>query len=93
MGASQHVVGFRPPDDKWLKMKAIWDACTAAGMPIPREVEKFFGDSDPDPQGVEVPLRNTPCCAEYSADMQDGFEIDVRKLPEDVTIIRCYTSY
>jgi hypothetical protein len=51
MGMSTHVVGFKPPDEKWRKMKAVWDACEAAGTDPPAAVSKFFeGD---------VPMRKT----------------------------------
>lgn len=29
MGMSMHVVGYKPADEHWKKMKAAWDACAA----------------------------------------------------------------
>jgi hypothetical protein len=87
------VIGFRPPDEKWKAMKAVWDACEKANTPIPNEVMKFFNDGRPDPAGVEVRLEGTPAVKEYCADMADGFEIDVTKLPAGLTIVRVYNSY
>ena len=29
---STSVVGIKPPDDTWRKMKAAWDACMAADV-------------------------------------------------------------
>jgi hypothetical protein len=43
MSMSMHVIGFVPPDGTWAQMKAIWDACQAAGVSLPDEVEDFFG--------------------------------------------------
>ncbi len=93
MGISTHVIGFKAPDDKWKAMKVIYDACSAAGIAPPEEVSKYFEWDTPDDQGVEVKLQNTLCCAKWSRDMYDGFEIDVRKLPADVTHIRFFNSY
>ena len=95
MSMSTHVVGFKPADEKWLKMKAVWDSCVAAGIDPPNNVLDFFGHEPPDDQGVEVALEKHTCVQRYSSDKRghDGFEIDVRKLPPDVTIIRLYNSY
>ena len=101
MSMSTHIIGFRPPDEKWRKMKAVWDACVAADMSIPNTVHEFFGGESPDPNGVEVDLFSSAlyhhgkpsAVKKWNADMQEGFEVDVTKLPKDVTIIRFYNSY
>lgn len=93
MSMSTHVIGFRPADDKWTKMKAIYDACRAGSVRPPKDVEDFFSDGPPDSRGVEVAIEKHPCCKEYSDDMRQGFEIDIKKLPPDVTVIRFYNSY
>jgi hypothetical protein len=120
---STYVIGFRPPDAKWLKMKEVYDACEAAGISIPDEVDDFFNGEPPDEAGVRVdledakeyeqpamiqngggfmvpaPASNKPkkkklgCVKPWHDDMQEGFEVDVTKLPKDVTIIRFYNSY
>jgi hypothetical protein len=93
MSMSTHVVGFKPPDDKWKKMKAIWDSCEEAGIEPPKAVSKFFEDTPPDESGVEIELEEHDCVSEYNDDSCNGFEIDVKKLPPDVTVIRFYNSY
>lgn len=89
MSMSTHVIGFAPPDDKWKAMKAIWDSCEAAGVPIPKEVERFFGGERPDESGVEVdvPVR------EWGDDSREGYEIDVAAIPAHVKSIRFYNSW
>jgi len=91
MGMSTHIVGFRPPDEKWKAMKAIWDACRKADVSVPREVDDFFNGEVPDPAGVEVPLKEA--VRDWGDESRDGFEVDVTKLPKDVTIIRFYNSW
>lgn len=92
MGMSSHVIGIRPPDATWNKMKAVYDACIAAKVKIPEEVSDYLGDGDRlDPKGVVVSL--TSCTTTYSAEFHEGFEVDLRKIPAGVTIIRFYNSY
>lgn len=91
-----HIVGFKPPDEKWRQMKAIYDACTAAKVDPPPVVEKFFYGYAPDAQGVlveEKKLKECGALSKWSGNMSDGYEIDVKKLPPDVTVIRVYNSY
>ena len=95
MSMSTHVVGFKPPDDKWKKMKAVWDACKAAGIDPPDDVDAFFEGTAPDDQGMEVDLDGHECAVKYrpASRARDGIEVDVKKLPPDVTVIRFYNSY
>ena len=89
MSMSTHVIGFTPPDETWHKMKAAWDACENAGVPIPGAVLDFFGDEEPDPAGVEteIPAR------EYHGRDAAGYEIDVSSIPSKVTVIRFVNSW
>ena len=92
MGMSTHVVGFRAPDENYEKMKNAWNACEAAGIEIPNEVYDFFEGQDPnDIPGVEVNIRDA--VSEYRGDMQEGFTIDVSKLPKDMRFVRVYNSW
>jgi hypothetical protein len=90
------VIAFKPPGEKWQRMRAVYDACTAAGIDVPGEVMGFFDHMPPDPAGVEISertLRDKGAVTDWSADMAAGFEVDVTKLPRDVTVIRFYNSY
>lgn len=92
MSMSTHVVAIKPPDEKWKKMKAAWDACTTAGIPIPDKLYDFFGDTSPDEKGVVID-GNPKWSSRYSAEGEDGIEVDLTKLPEGITIIRFVNSY
>lgn len=92
MGMSTHVFGIKPPDEKWLKMKAIWDSCEDATIEVPDEVMKFFEYDTPDEKGVVVNLKS-PAIEEWSDNSRCGFEVYVDKLPKDITIIRFYNSW
>lgn len=93
MSMSTHVVGIRPADEKWKKMKAAYDACMAAKVAVPKDVEEFFDYEPPDTLGVRIEIEKLPCTSKYRDDMRDGFEVDIKKLPPDVTVIRFYNSY
>lgn len=89
MGMSTHVVGFKPPNDKWKQMRHAYDSCKIAGIDIPEEVNKYFNYEEPDSAGVEVDLKST----EWNIGHASGIEIDISKLDKDVKIIRFYNSW
>lgn len=96
MGMSSHVIGLKPVDEKWKKMYAAYKACDDANVDPPKKVLDFFNGvsfEHIEQTGIEVDLEEYACCTEYSGDMKDGYEVDVKKLPKDVTIIRFYNSY
>ena len=93
---STHVVGFKPPDERWKQMKAARDACAAAGVPLPDAVDRFFGFEPPDDAGVTIPekqLIEDGVVTEYNDRYRDGYEIHLDKVPKDVKIIRVYNLY
>jgi len=93
MSMSTHVIGFRPPDDRWRQMKAVYDASKAAGIDPPQVVQAFFEYGPPDEAGVEVDLDGSDAVREWKDDSSLGFEIDVRNLPPDLHILRFYNSW
>lgn len=80
------IVGIIPPDDKWIEMKAIWDACDKADVKIPKEVSEFFKVNDPEYAGTIIELE------EYCQLTHDGIkethELDLLKIPKQVRTIR-----
>ncbi len=96
MSMSTSVLGFKPPDEKWRQMKAIYDACTAAGVEVPSEVSKFFDYCPPDEMGVMVEedeLEECGALREYNEESGSGYEIVLEKLPPDVKVIRFVNSW
>jgi len=91
MSLSTYVIGFRPPDERWQQMKAVYEANAAAGLRQPTEVEMFFLNGAPDASGVEVNLDNI--AKEWRDDSRDGIEIDIRDLPPEVHILRFVNSW
>ena len=94
-----YLMGFKPPDEKWKKMKAIWDACEAAKVDPPRKVEEFFDGEPPEDTGVALELgkgydkKGLDILREYSDEMKSGYEFDLKDLPPDVKTIRAYIGW
>ncbi len=93
MSMSTHIVGVCLPDEKWKKMKAIWDACHAASIRPPEEVNKYFENDTPDDAGIIIPLEETRSVHTYGEEGCESFEVDISKLPAGIVIIRFYNSY
>lgn len=91
MGMSTHVVGIKPPNEYWKKMKAAWDACMEADVIPPQEVEEFFDGEPPDEKGVVVDLGEFK--EKYKGEAEEGYEININNLPDGVEIIRFYNSW
>ena len=102
MGMMSYVVGIRKPDDKWKKYKKIIDALEESGLTwedAPKDVKEFFGWDRPDPDGISITLAskygndNHECCQLHEEEMEDGFVIDISKLPKNITHIKFLNSY
>jgi hypothetical protein len=89
MGMSTHVEGFVPPDEQWQQMKAVWDACAAAGIDQPSEVDEFFDGQEPDPNGQEVEIPHQ----DWQNGHSQGVEIKTEDIPKNVKVIRFYNSW
>lgn len=95
MGMCTYVIGFKPVDEKYKNMRSVYDACKNAGVEIPKEVRDFFCDSEPDDAGVRIDELPQECKKEFecSKSCSSGIEIDIVRLPKDVTIIRFINSW
>lgn len=93
MGMNSHVIGIVPADAEYKKKLAAYKACQEAGVPIPMKITDFFRNEPPNEDGMEIELDEDPSCEKYSADMQDGFTIDITMLPTGVRFVRFYNSY
>lgn len=83
-----HITGLREPDEQWLKMRAILDACKAASVDTPLVVQNFFVDAGSD--GPVVDLQ--PLATDWKNGSATGLELDLAKLPAGVTKLRFYLS-
>lgn len=99
MSMSTHLVGIKPPDDKWKAMKAVYDACVKARITTPVEVGAFFNGEVPEERGVVIELANSydkpyhDAVEKFSTDGENGFVVNVGLLPKDVKFLKFYNSY
>lgn len=93
MSMSTNIVAFRPADEEWVKMKAVWDACKTAGIPVPEKVLAFFGHEEPNEAGVVVDIQKTGAAVEWNSGNSSGFEVDLTKIQKGVRFIRFYYSF
>ena len=94
MGMSTSIVGIKPPDEKFRKMKAIWDACDAADIEVPDEVYDYFNGETPDDEGVRVDIaKDKNAVFGIGEWAQGGYIVYLDRLPKDVKIIRFTNSW
>lgn len=91
MSMNTYVIGIRPPDEKFRKMLDAYKACSDAGIEPPDEVLDFFEGETPDPKGVHLEI--TSAESKWAEDAAEGIEVDLSKLPKDVSIIRFVNSW
>lgn len=70
------------------KMIKAYEACEAAGVSVPEEIEEYFKWDYPD---GPLEIAHTP--REYNAEMCEGVEIDISDIPEGTAVIRVYMAY
>jgi hypothetical protein len=93
MGMSTYVTFITPATDPtFIKMKAAYDACVAANVPLPNEVEDYFNHDAPSAK-LEVQVEDGVHYHQYSKDTYDHIDVFVGKIPEGVSIIRFTNSY
>jgi hypothetical protein len=90
---STHIVALRKPEgDKYVKMKAAYEACEAAGIPIPIQVMEFFRGRTP-AEALMVDLDDGPGVREYITESHQGWEVDLKSLPPGIDTIRFFNSW
>lgn len=90
---SMNIKGIREPDEEYQQMKAVYEACTKAGVPVPDRVQDFFDWQPPNPNGILTDLDLSEAVTEYRDDYREGFDVEISKLPKNITHIRFYLSY
>lgn len=88
---SVHVYAITPADEKWHKMKAIYDACKNVDIEPPPEVDEFFNGEPPDDNGVVEEIDHL--LHKENANGHDSFLLDIDDLPNDATALRIEVHY
>ena len=93
MGMSTYVYGIKAPSARHKTMAQIRDACKALGIDEPLEVERYFENqygTDASGERMDLPADSY---ADWSAEMQNGYQVEVAKLPPEVKYVRFVNSY
>ena len=98
MGMSSSIQAFIPDTDAtYQKHRKVLLVCLGAKVSLPKETAEYFGSEEPYEdlldEKLEIKLIRNKHYKDYSADMTDGFEVDLTKLPEGVTTLRFTNSY
>lgn len=99
MAMSTKIKGFISDTNvEYQKHKKVFLACKEAGVDLPKQTAEYFGSDNTDEEDLlegklEMKLQLGVHYEEYSADMVEGFEVDLTKLPQGVTKLRFYNSY
>lgn len=97
MGMHTYVLGFAPPDEKYVRMLKARQACLDAGLEVPASIDEFFQGENPDPVGFSISLsgvkKYAKACRPWKEDSREGFEIVLDELPKNIKVIRFVNSW
>lgn len=100
MGMSTRVSGVRDLDGQFAKMIAAKHACETAEVGYPVEVKEYFSAGDYEVECDEDTLRQAMeavnidnATKEIGDADSSGYEIDVKKLPNEVKAVRVLNSW
>lgn len=92
MSMSTYVQGLKPKTTEYQKKLDILAACKEVNVEPPREIVDFF-DGEICEEGIVIELPKE-AVREYADNYcREFFEVDLTKLPPDVTKIRFVNSY
>ena len=95
MGMSTYIKGVRDLSIIFDKMAKVKEACDIAKVDYPQEVKSFFGKYYN--ESIEHLRREMEECditfVDHYNDSEEGWEVDLSSLPEDVVRIRFINSY
>lgn len=91
MSISTYVQGLKPKTEEYQTKLDIYIACRKINIEPPREIVDFF-DGEICEEGIVTELPKE-AVREYSDEYRDFLEVDLTKLPPDVSEIRFVNSY
>jgi hypothetical protein len=97
MGMSRHIQAFIPEtDEEFKKHKKILLMCLEHKVSLPKETAEYFGSNDAEEylldEKLQIELEKDVHYKEWSDESCEGFEVDLSKLPKEVTILRFFNG-
>ncbi len=98
MSMSTSIQAFIPDTDKtYNKHKKVLLACLEADVELPKGTAEYFGEEHAEEyllEGkLEIDLKEGKHYNEWSGEDSEGFEIELKNIPEGVAKIRFSNSY
>jgi hypothetical protein len=97
MGMSSHVTAFRDQDGKFKEMLEAKLFCDQKKLSYPKEVSDYFGtyarESVECIKGEMLTVETKGFVKEWHNDHSEGFEVEVKDIPEGVKTLRFANSW
>lgn len=94
MGISIHLKGLRDLDGKFKDMLDLKHLCDKTGVNYPKELDDYFRGQTYENEKYLKELLETVSLKkrDFREDNSEGFEIDLKDIPEEVKTLRFYIS-
>ncbi len=93
MGMYSYVKGLKPKTEEYEKKLRIYKDCKELNINPPKEIEDYF-DGEVCEEGIVIDLPKDAISESVNVDYcNEYFDVDLTKIPSDVTIIRFVNSY
>lgn len=91
MSLYTYAQGLKPKTDEYNKKLQVYNLCVELNIPVPHEIELFFhGEVCEDGIVCDLPKGSVK---KYRNNMRELLEVDLTKIPPDVTKIRFCNSW
>ena len=84
--------GYIPPDDRQMKMYAVYQACEEAHVALPAEVAEYFQGRRPHADGQLVCLAGAQAVTVSHEQGKETWWIDLRNLSSEITALEIVVS-
>lgn len=92
MSINTYVQGLKPKTNEYQIKLDIFISCKKLNIEPPKEIKDFFYDWEICEEGIvtELPKESV---REYTDEYRDFLEVDLTKIPKDISKIRFVNSY
>ena len=87
-----YIQGIKPKTEDYEKRLQVYNLCTALNIPIPQEIDSYF-NGEVCEEGIICDLPKESLKEYQDRYCREFFEVDLTKIPSDITKIRFVNSY
>lgn len=81
------ITCIKPVNEKYVRMRDVYNACVIANVEIPDEVKIYFEDKPPPEGDQQIEVNGYPAKLGGIENVMGGVKINLDLLPEDFRII------